>query len=90
MTKYFSSQPLARARFQRTTKTMTCKSLGAHCEQELAAGSWDEMVRTMAKHVMEKHPGYREGNGEDASTRPQEMGPGNEARVGFYARQLTA
>jgi predicted small metal-binding protein len=35
---------------------MTCKSLGAHCEQELAAGSWDEMVRTMAKHVMEKHP----------------------------------
>lgn len=35
---------------------MTCKSLGGPCEQKLAAGSWDEMVRTMTKHVIEKHP----------------------------------
>jgi predicted small metal-binding protein len=37
-------------------KTMTCKSLGGPCEQKLSAGSWDEMVQTMTKHVMEKHP----------------------------------
>jgi predicted small metal-binding protein len=37
-------------------KTMNCKSLGGPCEQKLAAGSWDEMVKTMTKHVMEKHP----------------------------------
>jgi hypothetical protein len=29
---------------------------GGPCEQKLAAGSWDEMVKTMTKHVMEKHP----------------------------------
>ena len=23
---------------------------------ELSAGSWDEMVKAMTKHVMEKHP----------------------------------
>ena len=32
------------------------KSLGGPCEQKLSAGSWDEMVKTMTKHVMEKHP----------------------------------
>jgi predicted small metal-binding protein len=37
-------------------KTMTCKSLGGPCEQELSGGSWDEMVKAMTKHVMEKHP----------------------------------
>jgi predicted small metal-binding protein len=37
-------------------KTMTCKDLGGTCDQKLTAGSWDEMVKAMTKHVMEKHP----------------------------------
>lgn len=43
-----------RRRFQ--MKTMTCKELGGQCDQELSAESWDEMVKVMTKHVMEKHP----------------------------------
>ena len=37
-------------------KTMTCKELGGTCDQTLSAETWDEMVKTMTKHVMEKHP----------------------------------
>ena len=37
-------------------KTMTCKELGGACDQPLTAGSWDDMVRLMAEHVMENHP----------------------------------
>ncbi len=37
-------------------KTMTCKDLGGKCDERLSAQSWDEMVMTMTKHVMEKHP----------------------------------
>jgi predicted small metal-binding protein len=37
-------------------KTMTCKQLGGACDQKLSANSWDEMVKTMTKHVLEKHP----------------------------------
>jgi predicted small metal-binding protein len=37
-------------------KTMTCKELGGACEQKLSAETWDEMVKTMTKHVMDKHP----------------------------------
>jgi predicted small metal-binding protein len=37
-------------------KTMTCKELGGTCDQRLTAETWDEMVRTMTKHVMDKHP----------------------------------
>lgn len=37
-------------------KTMTCKELGGKCDQKLSAESWDEMVQTMTKHVMENHP----------------------------------
>jgi predicted small metal-binding protein len=37
-------------------KTMTCKQLGGKCDQQLTADSWEEMVKTMTKHVMEKHP----------------------------------
>ena len=37
-------------------KTMTCRSLGGPCEQNLSAASWDEMVQAMVKHVMEEHP----------------------------------
>jgi predicted small metal-binding protein len=37
-------------------KTMTCKELGGKCQQKLSANSWDEMVKVMTKHVMDKHP----------------------------------
>jgi predicted small metal-binding protein len=37
-------------------KTLTCKQLGGTCEQKLSANSWDEMVKVMTKHVMDKHP----------------------------------
>ena len=37
-------------------KTMTCKQLDGKCDQKLSAGSWDDMVKAMTKHVMEKHP----------------------------------
>ena len=37
-------------------KTMTCKELGGTCDKKLSAGSWDEMVTTMTKHVMANHP----------------------------------
>jgi predicted small metal-binding protein len=37
-------------------KTMTCRELGGKCEQRLSANSWEEMVKTMTKHVLEKHP----------------------------------
>jgi predicted small metal-binding protein len=37
-------------------KTMSCKDLGGKCDQKLSAGSWDEMVKAMTKHVIEKHP----------------------------------
>jgi hypothetical protein len=37
-------------------KTMTCKQLGGSCDQKLSAGSWDEMVQVMTRHVMDKHP----------------------------------
>jgi predicted small metal-binding protein len=37
-------------------KSMTCRQLGGKCDQKLSANSWDEMVKVMTKHVMEKHP----------------------------------
>jgi predicted small metal-binding protein len=37
-------------------KTMTCRELGGKCDQKLSASSSDEMVKTMTKHVLEKHP----------------------------------
>src|SRR5271165_1332989 len=37
-------------------KTMTCRELGGACDQELSANSWDEMVQTITKHVIAKHP----------------------------------
>jgi predicted small metal-binding protein len=37
-------------------KTMTCKEIGGKCNQKLSAGTWDQMVQAMTKHVMEKHP----------------------------------
>lgn len=37
-------------------KTITCKELGGTCDAKLSAGSWDEMVNAMTKHVMDNHP----------------------------------
>jgi len=37
-------------------KIMTCRQLGGSCDQKLSANSWDEMVQTMTKHVIESHP----------------------------------
>ena len=37
-------------------KSLTCRELGGTCDQKLSASSWDEMVKVMTKHVMEKHP----------------------------------
>jgi hypothetical protein len=37
-------------------KTMICKELGGKCDQKLSAATWDEMVQTMTKHVLQKHP----------------------------------
>jgi predicted small metal-binding protein len=37
-------------------KTLTCRDLGGPCDQELSAETWDDMVQTMTKHVMENHP----------------------------------
>ncbi len=37
-------------------KTMTCRELGGPCNEKLSASSWDEMVKTMTKHVMASHP----------------------------------
>ena len=37
-------------------KTMTCKQLGGSCDAQISAETWDDMVKAMTKHVMEKHP----------------------------------
>ena len=37
-------------------KTLTCKELGGKCNTEMAAETWDEMVKVMTKHVIDRHP----------------------------------
>jgi predicted small metal-binding protein len=37
-------------------KSMSCRELGGTCDQKLSTQTWDEMVRTMTKHVMDNHP----------------------------------
>jgi predicted small metal-binding protein len=37
-------------------KTMTCRELGGTCDQKLSACTWDDMVKTMTRHVLAKHP----------------------------------
>jgi predicted small metal-binding protein len=39
-------------------KTMTCNQLGGKCDQKLSAETWDAMVKTTTRHVMET-PGAR-------------------------------
>lgn len=37
-------------------KSLTCRELGGACDQEISAGSWDELVKAISNHVMNKHP----------------------------------
>ena len=37
-------------------KSMTCRELGGPCDQKLSAATWDEMVKKMTSHVLEKNP----------------------------------
>ena len=37
-------------------KTMTCRELGGTCDQKLSANTWDEMVKAMTSHVIQRHP----------------------------------
>jgi len=41
-------------------KTMTCRELGGACDQKLSAETWEEMVKKMTAHVMDKHPDVAE------------------------------
>ena len=55
-------------------KTMTCKSLGGPCEQELSAATWDGMVQSMTKHVMDKHPDTAQAMAEMHNKDPKKWG----------------
>jgi predicted small metal-binding protein len=37
-------------------KALTCKELGGKCGQKISADTWNELVKNMYNHVMEKHP----------------------------------
>jgi predicted small metal-binding protein len=37
-------------------KTMRCRDLGGTCDKKLSANTWDEMVKTMTRHVLQEHP----------------------------------
>jgi predicted small metal-binding protein len=58
---------------------MTCKQLGGKCDQTLTASSWEEMVKMMTKHVMEKHPDVAKAmekmHNEDPNKWSREMQP---------------
>lgn len=41
-------------------KSMTCRDLGGACDQKISAETWDDMVKKMTAHVMEKHPDVAE------------------------------
>jgi predicted small metal-binding protein len=41
-------------------KTLSCKELGGTCYEKIAAETWDEAVKKMTAHVMEKHPDVAE------------------------------
>jgi predicted small metal-binding protein len=55
-------------------KTMTCRSLGGRCDQQLSANSWDELVKTMTAHVLEKHPDVAKVMQEMHSEDPRKWG----------------
>lgn len=37
-------------------KSLTCKELGGTCDFKISAETWDEAVKKMTAHVMDKHP----------------------------------
>lgn len=37
-------------------KTLTCKELGGTCDAKISAASWNDMVHSMTRHVIDKHP----------------------------------
>jgi hypothetical protein len=57
-------------------KTMTCRELGGICDQKLTAVSWNDMVRAMTRHVMEKHPAVAKEMGKMHSEDPPKWGKG--------------
>jgi hypothetical protein len=64
-------------------KSMTCKELGGKCDQRMTANSWEEMIKVMTKHVMEKHPDVAKAmermHNEDPKQWAREMKPKWEA-----------
>lgn len=53
---------------------MTCRELGGKCDQKLSANSWDEMVKVMTKHVLEKHPDVAKTMGKMHNEDPKKWG----------------
>ena len=41
-------------------KTLTCRELGGKCDQKISAKTWNEAVKKMTVHVMDKHPDVAE------------------------------
>ena len=41
-------------------KTLSCKELGGKCDEKITAETWDEAVKKMTAHVMERHPDVAE------------------------------
>lgn len=41
-------------------KSLKCKDLGGKCDFEIKADNWDEAVKKMTAHVMDKHPDVAE------------------------------
>ena len=64
-------------------KQMTCRELGGTCNEKLSAGSWDEMVKTMTKHVMENHPDVARQMEQMHNQDPQKWG--KEMKPKWYA-----
>jgi hypothetical protein len=66
---------------------MTCKELGGKCDQKLKAGTRDQTVQAMTKHVVEKRPDVAKEMVK-MHKEAKEMGRGNEAELGCGSRSL--
>jgi predicted small metal-binding protein len=55
-------------------KTMTCNELGGPCDHKLSAASWDEMVKSMTTHVMDRHPDTAKAMGKMYKEDPKQWG----------------
>jgi hypothetical protein len=66
-------------------RVMTCRELGGPCDKRLTASTWDEMVKTMTTHVMERHPAtakeMQKMHSEDPRRWGREMKPKWEAKA---------